>query len=774
MAEMRLALLFTLVDKLSQPLKGLEGKLDGFAKKAEALRERGDRLQATGLLYSENAKQISEFMMGLIEPAAKMADLKSKMMSIDGLSETMVNRASERADAWQAAHAQDDEVYLAGFSQMFQATRDLDKALGGTEAALSLVGATGGDTGLAMQALSQLYDSFADKARPANNEFMRLADTLVATKQRFNIREMDQFQIGIKAAATAADTAHVSFGQVAAVMGGMWGSVREGRGAGMAMTTLLEKLPDAARTLRFRVAYDHQGGMDVLGTLQNFKDRFGDLSALSPQQQDVIDKALGGQKVFNQLFALTKNLDDIRTKYKEIEGASGAAGRAMAKAEESPLAKADIFKNKLDDIKKKLGFALIPMLEAVLPTLNHLVDSIGRFADKHPLITKVALGFGLIGAGAGLVIGKLLTMTGWLLINISLFETMGIKGASAMRKISGASLLTGGKGLGKLAAGGVGAVFSAGGLITIILAATAAVGVVIYKFYDRITGFFQKGLGKTGGKIAFNSLLGIVPVVGPLVAALKNFEDGWRKTKVFITSHSKEISAVINASWASIKWAISWSPLGVLQRTWSGVSGFFRRHGAEVSAVLNWAWSNVKDVLAWTPLGLIAGAWGPVKGFFQDLWGTVVGYFEVAKLALAPILDRLAALFQPVLDAISAVQGALGPMWGKFVKEWSGPQKGPATALMAALAVGPATAAVGPDGTPSPEAFPAPVSGPAEPGGGGSYGVPPGAMVSHNDSYTIIVQAAPGQDIRALAQEVARQIKAGQARASREALHDAF
>jgi hypothetical protein len=185
--------------------------------------------------------------------------------------------------------------------------------------------------------------------------------------------------------------------------------------------------------------------------------------------------------------------------------------------------------------------------------------------------------------------------------------------------------------------------------------------------------------------------------------------------------------------------------VAVIIKYWEPISGFFAGLWDGVKAVFASGWEFIKTVLSFTPLGLIMQAWEPLTEFFGGLWDGIKSVFAGA----------LEFITGSVLAPINAVKETLGGWWdslfGDDEKNIGVNHKVKQITENAPVIVG-AGESLSDDG-----------SGTRLTVKAASTGIAPTSgrkVENHFDYGDIVIQATPGMDEVALAQEVRRQLDA--------------
>jgi phage-related protein len=80
-------------------------------------------------------------------------------------------------------------------------------------------------------------------------------------------------------------------------------------------------------------------------------------------------------------------------------------------------------------------------------------------------------------------------------------------------------------------------------------------------------------------------------------------------------------------AWDGIKALLDWSPIGLVTRTWSGLSDSIGNAIEATKGAAAIAWGGIKALLLWSPMETLRGAWAGVSELFAVLWGVVRAAF---------------------------------------------------------------------------------------------------------------------------------------------------
>lgn len=272
---------------------------------------------------------------------------------------------------------------------------------------------------------------------------------------------------------------------------------------------------------------------DAVGTTIDVLKR---IAALPKELQGAISSDLFGNEA-RALGPLLTNLDLVTDSIGLVAKESDYAGSAIKEFEvrSKTFANAvEIFNNRLTALKITIGNALIPALTDLMAAISPVIDQIAAFASAHPDLTR-----NVVAATAALIAFKAVTATlsfvgllgrGGALSLLSIgFNTVGKSAIGASRAVKGAvglqtalaamsgmkmggleTMLVAIRGI-ALAVPGVSMVGSALtaigaalaavslpvlGLVAAGIAAVAAAGILIWKYWDRVTSVIGGFVGK--------------------------------------------------------------------------------------------------------------------------------------------------------------------------------------------------------------------------------------------------------------------------------------
>jgi TP901 family phage tail tape measure protein len=331
---------------------------------------------------------------------------------------------------------------------------------------------------------------------------------------------------------------------------------------------------------------------DAVGTTLDVLER---LSKLPKEMQASVASDLFGNEA-RALGPLLTNLALVKDSLKLVDSQAKFAGSSFkefevrAKTFENAV---QIFNNRLSALKIVIGAALIPALNDLMGAISPVIDQITSFAQANPELTR-----NVLAAAAALVSFKIaasalryigLIGRGGLLSMTALgFNTIGKAAIAARTAIAGTlamqAALSGGaaySGMAKLSDAALaivritpglslvgpalGAIGSALGAITLPvvagIAAVAAIGAVIYKYWDRLSATFA-GVARAVGEQLAPAFEAARPVLEWLKPVGDVIASGWEKAGAAIRAFGEWIGSFFSREVLSDEQKAKWEQSG--------------------------------------------------------------------------------------------------------------------------------------------------------------------------------------------------------------------
>ncbi|HEX2879031.1 MAG TPA: phage tail tape measure protein, partial [Polyangiaceae bacterium] len=483
---------FTSVGNIAKKTKLVDGKMVDI----DVLKDLNENLRQTRENVDDFANRGEAALRSIIAPTNDVSNavvgLKPVLRDVSKDAGKSLADIERRAQQWSSAHQQSAADYITASAAMLRATKNEEVSIKGTNVALMVATGATTEAGKAAATLGVLYDVVGNKSRDAGDEIGNIGDVLVRAKQIYG----EGFDVGglidpLKDAGVTARDAKVPVSQLVGIIGAFNRGGILGGESGKAAQNVIVGLQDASAKLDFQLGKTADGGLDVVKSLQNMRDRFGDLSTMTPELRSHLEQTFG--PAWRDVSMLMAQTDRLGTEFDQLGKSQGAAIQAQADAQGTLAAKLAIVNNQVDAVKVNFAQGVLPALEAATPAFGAILGPLGQFIQAHPQLTAI-VGTLFVGAVGAAKLGSMMLSTGGAAVNAArglLAFFVGTGGAA-----SGASVL-----MAKLSV--LGASFVAGATkawaftaallanpITWIVLGIAAAAALIFIYWDPIKKFF--------------------------------------------------------------------------------------------------------------------------------------------------------------------------------------------------------------------------------------------------------------------------------------------
>ena len=497
------------IEKLYGPINKLikdEDRLAKAAEKSAAARayqekiERGKNNRTNLLMGADYRLRGARNITGMLRTPFENA-VASQKLSFE-LS-TVINADDKKAAMAQAQKSAED-LAKAGYSTYAEAmqaqyalnsaglTANLSSTAVKTVASVAKV--TKGELGQVGEVLATAYNNLGNRISGTTEEkFAALGNIMTKVQFEYQIRDFAQLGEGMKYAAVGINQYNVNLEQSAAAIGMLNTAGLQGGQAGTSFNSMLKGLYKVAADIPGILVKGKDGTVDLvasLGKLQKGLSRMDDITRAQYLTEKFGDE---GAKAVVPLVAKT---DELAAGYKEVGAAvkDNIVDKNMAEYLKLTSTRMAAAKEQAMLLGMKIGNVLLPPVTKMIEYGGKLADKIGKWAEAHPMITKLIVGLAAAGvalnlAGAAIMyVGAGFSSFFTLLQNGNLFIKtfrVAMSGGSlaGLKFAKVAGLLSKGIfGLGKVFS----LIFSPGGLILLGIAAVAAAVWYLYKNWETV------------------------------------------------------------------------------------------------------------------------------------------------------------------------------------------------------------------------------------------------------------------------------------------------
>lgn len=557
----------------------------------------GKVMQGTGAAMT---KYITTPLIGVGVAAAKVGgdfeEQMSRVKAISGATGDTFEQMKQQAIDLGAKTAFSAKESAAGMENLASAGFSAQEIMKAMPGLLDLAAVSGGDVALASENTATALRGFGLEASEAGH----VADVFARAAADTNAEVGDMGE-ALKYVAPVANSMGISLEETAAAIGIMSDAGIKGSQAGTTLRGALSRLARPTKAMQDTMDnlgvsfYDADGKMKPLKTqVELLKKAF---EGLTPEQQQNALVTLYGQESLSGMMALIdKGPDSLGKLTKSLKDSDGAADD-MARTMQ------DNMNSSIEQMFGAFESAAIVIQKILAPSIKKVADAISGLVEKFvsaPESTqKLIVAIGLIVAA----IGPLIFMIGSVIIWINRVKVaLALMGTS----MSGVILPV----LGIVAA----------------ISALIAIGVLVYKNWDKIAAF---------GKQVWKN---ITMFVSDTANSIKKV---WKSTGEWFNNLWKSIKEGADNVWTTIQEAPG-KAADWIKNKWTETKEFFSSIWDGIKEAASSAWEGIVNIL--TPYVIaIKNVFQPMIDFFTNLWsqiGSIAGSaWEIIKTAvMGPIL----------------------------------------------------------------------------------------------------------------------------------------
>ncbi|HGF7629490.1 TPA: phage tail tape measure protein [Enterococcus faecium] len=564
----------------------------------------GKVMQGTGAAMT---KYITTPLIGVGVAAAKVGgDFEAQMSRVKAISgatgdtfeqmkQQAIDLGAKTAFSAKESAAGMENLASAGFS-----AQEIMKAMPGL---LDLAAVSGGDVALASENTATALRGFGLEASEAGH----VADVFARAAADTNAEVGDMGE-ALKYVAPVANSMGISLEETAAAIGIMSDAGIKGSQAGTTLRGALSRLARPTKAMQDTMDnlgvsfYDADGKMKPLKTqVELLKKAF---EGLTPEQQQNALVTLYGQESLSGMMALIdKGPDSLGKLTKSLKDSDGAADD-MARTMQ------DNMNSSIEQMFGAFESAAIVIQKILAPSIKKVADAISglveKFVSAPESIQKLVVAIGLIVAS----IGPLLLIFGQVVVTLQRVK-VGFTAIQAGLALMGTSMS--------------GVILPVLGIVAAI-SALIAIGVLVYKNWDKIAAF---------GKQVWKN---ITMFVSDTANSIKKV---WKSTGEWFNNLWKSIKEGADNVWTIIQEAPG-KAADWIKNKWTETKEFFSSIWDGIKEAASSAWEGIVNILAPYVIA-IKNVFQPMIDFFTNLWsqiGSIAGSaWEIIKTAvMGPIL----------------------------------------------------------------------------------------------------------------------------------------
>ena len=392
------------------------------------------------------------------------------------------------------------------------------------------------------------------------------------------------------------------------------------------------------------------------------------IKALPKEKQGAMLATLFGKESLSAIAPLLTNMGALEENLKKVGDATKYAGsmndeyKARAETTANNII---LFKNKIAELGISIGSVLLPPLNIFLGKMGAVIDKVSAWSKANPelssTLTKVAVGAVAVVGGIAAVALAVTTVIGPIALAISSFSVLGSSAGTSIGLLT--KMITPIKMIGT-AFSVVGKAMLANPMVLAIVAIVAVVAgaaYLIYKNWEPIKGFFSNLW--SGVKDAFSSAWnGIKGVVGTgiefIKRVIKSIDTVFADNPILnLLIPIIGIPRIIIANWSSIK--------GFFVSLWGGIKSSAESMWSSISSGASNVWNSI--VGFFNPIGnWFAAKWEGVKLLTGAVWAGIKSIVSTAWNGLISIITN-SSLFQSVVNGWTRIFDYLGTLKDKML-----------------------------------------------------------------------------------------------------------
>ncbi len=545
-----------------------------------------------------------------VKVTADFESAMSKVQATAGISDkssTEFKKLEQAAKDMGSTTAFSANEAAEGMNYLAMAGMDSNEIVEAMPGLLDLAAASGTDLGVTADIVSDSLSAFGMEA----SESGKLADIMAEASASANTN-VEMLGESFKYAAPVASSFGMSAEETTTALAKMADSGIKGSQAGTTLRSALTNLAKPTEEAAGWLEKLNVNTTDAEGNMRPFNDVMGDMregmSGLTEEQKLQATSAVFGKQAMSGMLAvINTGTDDFDSFTKSLEGSDGAAKEMADKRLDNLSGQLTLLKSALEGAAITIGTALIPFIKKLVTWIQAIVD---KFNNLSPQMQKIVIIFGVVAAAIGpvlLVMAKVVMVIKTLL---PVFKVLKIAFLAMTGPI---------------------------GLVVAAVAAAVAIGILLYKNWDKIkevAGQLWEKIKEVFGNIGewivekwtaikestaetWNS---VKEKTSEIWNSIKEFFVGiWEGIKETVTNAINTVKDTINTIWETIK--------TITETVWNGIKGFFVGIFEFLKEKVITSFNFYKD--------LIVGVWNTISEITSTVWNTlkdvVFGIFNWIK-----------------------------------------------------------------------------------------------------------------------------------------------
>lgn len=593
-------------------------------------------MSAVGKVMTSSGKAMTKMVtlpiVGMGVAAAKVGgdfeEQMSRVKAISGATGKSFDLLRQQAIDLGAKTAFSAKESAAGMENLASAGFDASEIMQAMPGLLDLAAVSGGDVALASENAATALRGFNLDASQAGH----VADVFARAAADTNAEVADMGE-AMKYIAPVANSMGLSIEEVSAAIGIMSDAGIKGSQAGTSLRGALSRLAKPTDMMQAKMDELGLSFYDSEGKMKPLKDQIGMLKdafkGLTPEQQQNALVTLYGQESLSGMMALIdkgpEKLGSLTKSLKDSDGAADEMARTMQ----------DNMNSSLEQMMGAFESAAIVIQKVMAPSIRKIADAVSGLVDKFVSapepVQKLAVAIALIVAA----IGPLLVIFGQAVVTLQRVK-VGFTAIQAGLALMGTSV--------------TGVILPVLGIVAAI-AAVIAIGVLVYKNWDKIAAFGKQVWGN------------ITKFVSDSANAIK---EKWDDITKWFSDKWNDIKNGAKDLWDGMIQGAK-DAVDSVKNTWNGIKEWFADLWQGTKDTASNAWDNVKKGAsnAWEGT---KSAWSSTKSWFGDVWEGVKSKagttWDGIVNTISPYVSTIVNVFKPMISFFTDLWKQIGDIAG--------------------------------------------------------------------------------------------------------------
>jgi TP901 family phage tail tape measure protein len=400
-------------DHASHAIHQVEGSLKALNVQAGSmhhLREVSEQMAIAGAAMTGAGLGIAFALKSTIEPAIESAHATAQLSAVTGLHGHILEKVDQAALKYSNDLIGSEEAYkqvFAATTRLLNQHVTLKDAFAATSATMQLAAVLGSDVADTSGVITKAYQTMGDVTKPLPAQIEHIGDMFLATREKYGVRDITQFNAAFGRIAPLAGEMNVSMGEVLSILGVLQRDLtpRAPMQFANAMAGVI------ANTKKFQeLGIEWRAGESFLDLIDKIGGAVGNLE---PNERLARVERVFGGGMGPAVLDLIRWRTEMRTAGVEITNTHGMLEAKMRDLIATDPEKAfTLLGQVIHNTAVEIGKEAIPATLRWTERLTDAFHAVQEFSKAHPVLIETGLKTAALGAAALIVGGSILAMVG--------------------------------------------------------------------------------------------------------------------------------------------------------------------------------------------------------------------------------------------------------------------------------------------------------------------------------------------------------------------------